>query len=64
MKSILGTKVGMTQVFTSLGKKIPVTVIYCEPNKVLANKTKEKDGYVATQVGYWNIKEQNISKPL
>lgn len=64
MKSILGTKVGMTQVFTTLGKKIPVTVIYCEPNKVLANKMVEKDGYVATQVGYWNIKEQNVTKPL
>lgn len=64
MKSILGTKVGMTQVFTTSGKKIPVTVIYAEPNQVLDVKTLEKDGYVATQVGYWNIKEQNVNKPL
>lgn len=64
MKSILGTKVGMTQVFTTSGKKIPVTVIYAEPNQVLGVKTLEKDGYVATQVGYWNIKEQNVNKPL
>ena len=64
MKSILGTKVGMTQVFTTSGKKIPVAVIYAEPNQVLGVKTLEKDGYVATQVGYWNIKEQNVNKPL
>lgn len=64
MKSILGTKVGMTQVFTTTGQKVPVTVIYVEPNKVLGVKTIEKDGYNATQVGYWNIKEQNINKPL
>lgn len=64
MKAILGTKVGMTQVFTTTGQKVPVTVIYVEPNQVLATKTVEKDGYVATQVGYWNVKEQNVNKPL
>lgn len=64
MKSILGTKVGMTQVFTTSGKKVPVTVIYVDPNKVLNVKTLDKDGYDAVQVGYWNIKEQNVNKPL
>lgn len=64
MKSILATKVGMTQVFTQTGQKVPVTVLYVEPNQVLSVKTLEKDGYNATQVGYWNIKEQNINKPL
>lgn len=64
MKSILGTKVGMTQVFTTSGKKVPVTVIYVDPNKVLNVKTLNKDGYDAIQVGYWNVKEQNINKPL
>lgn len=64
MKSILCTKVGMTQVFTQTGQKVPVTVLYAEPNQVLSVKTLEKDGYNATQVGYWNIKEQNINKPL
>ena len=63
MKAILGTKVGMTQVFTTSGKKVPVTVIYVEPNQVLATKTKEKDGYTATQVGYYTVKEQNLNKP-
>lgn len=52
MKSILGTKVGMTQVFTTSGKKVPVTVIYVDPNKVLNVKTLDKDGYDAVQVGY------------
>ncbi|GAA5414492.1 50S ribosomal protein L3 [Ureaplasma ceti] len=63
MKAILGTKVGMTQVFTTEGKKVPVTVVYVEPNQVLATRTKEKDGYTATQVGYYTVKEHNLNKP-
>ena len=63
MKAIIGTKVGMTQVFAENGKKVPVTVIYVEPNQVLSVKTTEKDGYNATQVGYWNTKEQRLTKP-
>ena len=45
MKGILGRKVGMTEVFTTNGKLIPVTVIEVEPNVVSQIKTKEKDGY-------------------
>lgn len=63
MKSLLGTKVGMTQVFTKDGKKIPVTVVFCEPNQVLAVKTLDKDGYKAIQVGYHTVKENNLNKP-
>lgn len=63
MKSILGTKVGMTQVFSKDGKKIPVTVVYVEPNVVLQTFSKDKDGYEAIQVGYQTISSKNVSKP-
>ena len=52
MKGILGRKIGMTQVFTTDGKLIPVTVIEATPNVVLQKKTVETDGYNAIQVGF------------
>lgn len=63
MKSILATKVGMTQVFTTTGEKIPVTILYAEPNVVLDVRTVEKDGYAATQVGYHTISRERTNKP-
>lgn len=62
MKGILGRKVGMTQVFTTAGKLIPVTVIAVEPNIVTQIKTVEKDGYNAIQLGYETIKEKSSNK--
>lgn len=62
MKGILGTKVGMTQVFTESGKLIPVTVIEVEPNVVTQIKTVEKDGYDAIQLGAVTIKEKAATK--
>lgn len=63
MKNILGTKVGMTQVFSATGERIPVTVLYVEPNVVLEVKTTEKDGYEATKVGYHTIAKERTNKP-
>ena len=63
MKGILGRKVGMTQVFTKDGKLIPVTVVEVEPNTVMQVKTLEKDGYNAIQLGVFDKKEKNSSKP-
>ena len=63
MKSILGRKVGMTQVFTTEGAMIPVTVVEVLPNVVLQKKTTEKDGYEALQVGYEEKRENITSKP-
>jgi large subunit ribosomal protein L3 len=51
-KGILGTKVGMTQIFNDNGHLVPVTVVSCEPNVVLQKKTMEKDGYEAIQLGF------------
>ena len=62
-KGILGTKVGMTQVFTSDGTLIPVTVIKVEPNVVTQIKTVEKDGYEAVQLGYKDVREKVSNKP-
>ena len=58
MKGILGRKVGMTEVFTTNGKLIPVTVIEVEPNVVTQVKTVEKDGYNAIQLGAFDKKEK------
>ena len=63
MKGILGRKVGMTEVFTTDGKLIPVTVVEVEPNVVTQIKTTEKDGYEAIQVGAFDKKEKVSNKP-
>ena len=63
MKGILGRKVGMTEVFTTDGKLIPVTVIEVEPNVVTQIKTVEKDGYDAIQLGAFDKKESSSNKP-
>ena len=63
MKGILGRKVGMTEVFTTDGKLIPVTVISVEPNVVTQIKTVEKDGYDAIQLGAFDKKEKASNKP-
>lgn len=62
MKGILGRKVGMTQVFTTEGKLIPVTVVSVEPNIVMQVKTVETDGYNAIQLGVVDKKEKNASR--
>ncbi|MFV0379708.1 MAG: 50S ribosomal protein L3 [Anaerorhabdus sp.] len=64
MKGILGRKLGMTQVFTTDGKLIPVTVVGITPNVVLQKKTEENDGYEAVQLGFEDIKETRASKPV
>ncbi|TAD77421.1 MAG: 50S ribosomal protein L3 [Oscillatoriales cyanobacterium] len=60
---ILGTKLGMTQVFDETGRAIPVTVIQAGPCTVTQIKTKETDGYTAVQLGFQEVKEKALSKP-
>jgi large subunit ribosomal protein L3 len=62
MKGILGKKVGMTQIFDESGKLIPVTVVDVCDNRVLVQKTENKDGYNATQLGFDSAKEKSLSK--
>ena len=61
---ILGTKLGMTQIFDEAGTAIPVTVIQAGPCTVTQIKTKDTDGYSAIQVGYDEVKEKALNKPL
>jgi len=63
VKGILGTKVGMTQIWQE-DKAIPVTVIHAGPCKVVARRTPEKDGYQAVQLGYLPLKEKKVNRPM
>lgn len=62
-KAIIGKKLGMTQVFTSDGLVVPVTVVEAGPCVVVQNKTKEHDGYDATVVAFGETKEKRVNKP-
>ena len=63
MKTIIGKKVGMTQIFDEKGKVIPVTVIEAGPCVVAQVKTVETDGYNAIQLGFEDVKESKLNKP-
>jgi large subunit ribosomal protein L3 len=61
-KAIIGTKMGMTQVFKEDGTMVPVTVIKAGPCAVVQVKTKENDGYASVQLGFEDKKENNTNK--
>jgi large subunit ribosomal protein L3 len=62
---ILGTKLGMTQIFDNkTGIAIPVTVVQAGPCPVTQIKTQKTDGYESIQVGYKTVKEKALNKPL
>lgn len=63
-KGLLGTKLGMTQVWNENGKLIPVTVIELAPNVVTQVRTAEKDGYSAIQIAAGAIDPRKVNKPL
>ena len=63
-KGLLGKKLGMTQLFDEAGKIVPVTVVEAGPCVVVQKKTVENDGYEAVQVGFADIKEKNVNKPM
>src|SRR6201985_2441035 len=63
-KSILGTKLGMTQVFDENNKVVPVTVVKAGPNVVTMIRTPERDGYSAGQLAYGEISPRKVNKPL
>ena len=64
MKSILGRKLGMTQIFTEDGVVIPVTVVEAGPIVITQKKSVDSDGYNAIQIGYGEVKEHRVNKPL
>ena len=63
-KALTGKKVGMTQIFDEKGKVIPVTVIEAGPCVVAQVKTVESDGYNAVQLGFGDVKESKVNKPI
>lgn len=63
-KGIIGKKIGMTQLFDEKGNVIPVTVINAGPCVVVAKKTKEKEGYDSVKLGFQDIEERKLNKPM
>lgn len=63
-KGIIGRKIGMTQIFTEEGKIVPVTVIEAGPCVVVQKKTVESDGYNAIKVGFGDVREKLVTKPV
>ena len=63
-KAILAKKVGMTQIFNEAGELVPVTVLQAGPCVVTQVKTVENDGYDAVQVGFEDIGEKLVNKPV
>ncbi|MGQ0794499.1 MAG: 50S ribosomal protein L3 [Deltaproteobacteria bacterium] len=63
MQGLIGRKVGMTEVFIQDGTLLPVTVVKLGPCFVTQKRTAEKEGYVAVQVGFEEVKPQRLTKP-
>jgi len=63
MKGILGTKLGMTQVFDEQNRVVPVTVVKAGPNVVTQVRTQEKDGYKAVQLAFGAVDPRRVNKP-
>jgi large subunit ribosomal protein L3 len=63
IKGVLGTKLGMTQVFADDGKMVPVTVVEAGPCVVTAVRTPDADGYAAVQLGYGEVDPRKVNKP-
>lgn len=63
MKSIIGKKVGMTQIFDEKGEVVPVTVIQAGPCYVAQIKTEERDGYSAVQMGFEEVQPKRLTNP-
>lgn len=60
---ILGTKLGMTQIFDEAGKAIPITVVQAGPCPITQIKTPATDGYSAIQIAFGQVREKNLSRP-
>ena len=62
--ALLGTKLGMTQVWDEDGRVVPVTVVQVDTNVVTQVRSVEKDGYTAVQLGFGAIDPRKVTKPL
>jgi large subunit ribosomal protein L3 len=64
IKAMLGKKIGMTQIYTKEGVLVPVTIIEVGPCCVLQVKNKQTHGYSAVQIGFGDVKESSLTKPV
>ena len=64
VNGLLGRKLGMTRVFTEDGRWIHVTLVEAGPCTVVQKKTQDSDGYDAVQVGFGDVKESRLNKPV
>jgi large subunit ribosomal protein L3 len=64
VKGLLGTKLGMTQVWDENGKFVPVTVVKADSNVVTQLRNQDRDGYSAVQIGFGAIDPRKVTKPL
>jgi large subunit ribosomal protein L3 len=60
---VIAKKLGMTRLFKEDGTHVPVTVLHLDDVRVVAQRTRETDGYDAVQLGYGKAKIKNVSKP-
>ncbi|SBW28633.1 50S ribosomal protein L3 [Protofrankia symbiont of Coriaria ruscifolia] len=63
-RGLLGTKLGMTQVWDANNRVVPVTVIKAGPNVVTQVRTPDRDGYSAVQLGYGEVDPRRVTQPL
>ncbi|HSH81223.1 MAG TPA: 50S ribosomal protein L3 [Herpetosiphonaceae bacterium] len=64
LHGLLGRKLGMTTVFTERGEAVPVTVVEAGPNIVTQIRTLDRDGYEAVQLGFGEVPQRKLSKPV
>ncbi|GAB3752861.1 50S ribosomal protein L3 [Zhihengliuella somnathii] len=64
VKGLLGTKLGMTQVWDENNNLIPVTVVQADSNVITQLRNADRDGYAAVQIGYGQIDPRKVTKPL
>ena len=62
--ALLGKKIGMTSIFTENGVQIPCTVIEAGPCPVVMLRNEDRDGYKAVQIGFGNIPDRKVNKPI
>ncbi|BCX11889.1 MAG: 50S ribosomal protein L3 [Thermosynechococcus sp.] len=60
---ILGTKLGMTQIFDEAGRSVPITVVQAGPCPITQIKTPQTDGYTAIQLAYGEVREKSLTRP-
>jgi large subunit ribosomal protein L3 len=61
---LIARKLGMSRIFNDDGSTVPVTVLHLDEVRVVSNRTEEKDGYVAVELGIGRAKPKNVTKPL